>query len=322
MTMIPPNDIQRLKALPIEQVAEAAGLPVKRHWAICPFHADSRPSLHFSTRHNAYRCFSCDAHGGPLDLIMHHLNLSFPEACAWLAQAFGIYISQACHRPFDVQPRPVRPVRKEVPTKPDIEFLNTLIRNPVLNAEARRFLFQERRLHPAVVRWCGISSLSAPEACRRYGQPFYDAPSLLIPYRDTHGRLMSVQSRYLGHEAGKPRFRFPRGSRCHVFGLPVLRRLAPGEELWIAEGVTDCLALLSSGRKAIAIPSATLLKPEDTAPLQALNLHMYPDNDEAGERLFLHLREHLPGIVRHPLPPGCKDFGQWWQSQNVKMLNC
>lgn len=311
--MITPFEIAKLRSLPIEQVAEAAGLAVKRHWSLCPFHQDSRPSLHFSTAHNSFRCYACGAHGGLVDLVMHRLGLNFRDACCWLAQAFGIFIGEA-YRPFDVQPRPVKPVRKEPPATPDIEFLNTLIRTPSLNDEARRFLFRERRLHPAVVRWCGISSLSAPEACRRYGRPFYDAPSLLIPYRDTRGRLMSVQSRYLGSEPGRPRFRFPRGSRCHVFNLPVLQRLKPGQELWIAEGVTDCLALLSSGRKAVAIPGATLLKPEDTEPLQGLNLHMYPDADTAGERLFLRLSELLPGIVRHTLPQGCKDFGQWWQS--------
>jgi hypothetical protein len=54
--------------------------------------------------------------------------------------------------------------------------------------------------------------------------------------------------------------------------------------------------MLSSGHKAIAIPSATLLKPADvTAITQHLppgtQLHMYPDRDEPGERLFLQLKE-------------------------------
>lgn len=90
-----------------------------------------------------------------------------------------------------------------------------------------------------------------------------------------------------------PRFKFPRGSNCHIYNLPVLKLLKPGEELWIAEGCSDCWALLSSGHKAIAIPSATLLKPKDLEILSTLNLHMFPDADIPGEKLFLQLKQFL-----------------------------
>ena len=100
--------------------------------------------------------------------------------------------------------------------------------------------------------------------------------------------------------------------------------LKPGEPLFITEGCSDCWAMLSAGHKAIAIPSATLLKEEDLLLLrngpdgghrQPLNLHMFPDADAPGERLFLSLRDHLPQIVRHQLPAGCKDFGDYWKLQ-------
>ena len=122
-----------------------------------------------------------------------------------------------------------------------------------------------------------------------------------------------------------PRFRFPSRSECRIFGLPVVERLRTGEGLWLSEGVTDCLALLSSGRKAIAIPGATLLKPEDVKLLAALKtekrtvFHIFPDRDEAGERLYRRLVQVANDIgaclLRHELPEGCKDFGQWWVSQ-------
>ncbi|MBR4922648.1 MAG: hypothetical protein IKY99_03380, partial [Bacteroidaceae bacterium] len=63
-------DIEKLRALPIEGVAERLGLAVKKHKALCPFHADSHPSLSFYTKRNMYKCFVCDAHGGPIDLTM------------------------------------------------------------------------------------------------------------------------------------------------------------------------------------------------------------------------------------------------------------
>ena len=127
--------------------------------------------------------------------------------------------------------------------------------------------------------------------------------------------MIGIQNRNLG-KGGLPRFRFPYGSRCSIYNLPVLNLLRPGEALWITEGCSDCWAMLSAGHKAIAIPSATLLKPSDVEILSTLNsqlsteLHMYPDRDAPGERLFLQLKQLLPNLQHHQLPTGCKDFGE------------
>jgi DNA primase len=144
-------------------------------------------------------------------------------------------------------------------------------------------------------------------------------PWLQIPYYDEEGRLVGVQNRNLVRGA-LPRFRFPQGSECGIYNLPVLKRLRPGDELWIAEGCSDCWALLSAGHKAIAIPSATLLSKKDKELLSQLSLglsfHMYPDRDAPGERLFLQLQQVLPTLVHHQLPEGCKDFGEYYRTKH------
>lgn len=300
--MIDQHQIAKLEATPIEDVAERLGLHVVRHKALCPFHDDNHPSLTFNTLTNRYRCYVCDAHGGVIDLVRHARGCGFVEACKWLGgDSF-----------FDTIHPVSRPAKKKQEIKPDLEWLSTLVQPRVLTESAKHFLFEDRHLDPRVVEWCGLSSIAWSCPCWRYGKPFYDAPSLLIPYYDIEGRLVSVQSRYLGTEE-KPRFKFPRGSNCHVYGLQILRYLAPDEELWITEGCSDCWAMLSSGKKAIAIPSATLLKEKDMEPLRGLNLHMFPDQDKPGEKLFLELRERLPQLIRHQLPSGCKDFGDWYK---------
>ena len=115
----------------------------------------------------------------------------------------------------------------------------------------------------------------------------------------------------------------------------MLNLLRPGETLFITEGCSDCWAMLSAGHKAIAIPSATLLKKKDLPPLLlprggekeasprgglegVASFAMFPDNDVPGERLFLQLREVLPSLVRHQLPAGCKDFSDYYLSKNLK----
>ena len=155
-------------------------------------------------------------------------------------------------------------------------------------------------------------------------------PWLQTPYYDREGRLVGIQNRNLTPsrpprgEVSQPRFRFPQGSQCGIYNLPVLNLLRPGESLFIAEGCSDCWSLLSAGHKAIAIPSATLLKKKDIELLRSMNasplgedgkgvtFHMFPDNDLPGERLFLQLKELLPNLHRHPLPPGCKDFSDYY----------
>ena len=321
LTLMYRFDIQKLRELPIESVAERLGLRVNRHKALCPFHEDSHPSLTFHRASNTFKCFVCGEHGGTITLAMRVLNVSFIEACKWLANEHNVILTER---------QPVKKVPKVHP--PDTEYLARFFRQPVLNAEAQRFLFEERKIDPRVVHWLGITSISQPTPCWRYGKPYYDAPSLLFPYRDVADKLLNVQSRYLGKESGVPRFRFPSGSECHIFGLQILKLLKPGEPLYISEGITDCMALMSAGHKTIAIPSATLLKEEDLKPVKelaeklssslslTLELHIYPDKDQAGEQLYRQLAYLAPKIgcllIRETLPEGFKDFGAYWASIN------
>ena len=299
-------ELQKLRELPIEAVAERLGLQVRMHKALCPFHDDSHPSLSFSVRRNTFRCFVCGASGDVISLAEKVLNVGFKEACRWLADEHNVIVSDISPSAFSPQPSTFNASRYE-----------KYFEHPWLNDEARRFLFEERRLDERVVRWCRLTSWKDKQG----------VPWLQIPYYDREGRLVGVQNRNLVRGA-TPRFRFPTGSECGIYNLPVLNRLKPGDELWITEGCSDCWAMLSAGHKAIAIPSATLLKPADKELLSTLNsplgsaalhskelstnFHMYPDRDAPGERLFLELQKVLPSLVHHQLPPDCKDFSEYY----------
>ena len=292
--------LQKLRDLPIEGVAERLGLRVTRHKALCPFHDDHHASLSFKVSKNTFRCFVCGASGGTIDLVMRHLGMDFPDACRWLAGA-PLLSPQKGGR--TEAPLSSSQGRGEPCFNP--ERYARFFERPWLNEEARRFLFDERRLDPRVVRWCRLTSWKDSQG----------VPWLQIPYYDRQGKLIGVQNRNLVKGAS-PRFRFPSGSQCTIYNLPVLNLLKPGDELWITEGCSDCWAMLSAGHKAIAIPSATLLKRKDVELLSALSaeFHMYPDRDAPGERLFMQLKEVLPQLVHHQLPPGCKDFSDYYLS--------
>ena len=288
--MLDKYDIQKLQDLPIEQVAGALGLQVSHHKALCPFHNDSNPSLTFNSGKNRYRCFVCDARGGVIDLVMKYLNKNFLEACRWLSEEHSVpVVSVAEH--------------VEAPKPFDASRYECFFVRPWLSNEARKFLFDERHLDPRVVKWCRLTSWKDKQS----------VPWLQIPYYDCEGKLIGIQNRNL-IKGATPRFKFPQGAACSIYNLPVLNLLKPGETLFIAEGASDCWSLLSSGHKAIAIPSATLLTKRDKELLLSLssslslNFAMYPDNDLPGEKLFLQLQKVLPNLIRYQLPVGCKDF--------------
>ena len=297
------QELRKLRDLPIEGVAERLGLQVSQHKCLCPFHDDHHASLSFSVRRNTYRCFVCGASGGTIDLVMHLLNKDFKDACRWLADANNVIL-----------------LSEEQRTNSKLSTLNSQLtfdptryarffEHPFLSEPARQFLFEERKLDERVIRWCRLTSWRD-----KHGVDW-----LQIPYFDREGRLIGIQNRNLTKGAS-PRFRFPYGAQCSIYNLPVLNKLQQGEALYITEGCSDCWAMLSAGHKAIAIPSATLLKTTDKALLSTLNaelstiFHMYPDRDEPGERLFLQLQQVLPNLEHHQLPPGCKDFSDYYVS--------
>lgn len=294
------SDIEKLRSLPCEGVAQRLGFTIKRHKTLCPFHNDHTPSLTF--KKNKFKCWSCGESGDSISLVEKVLGKDFSDACRWLADETNIILTEYKPQTSNLdQPMPFDASRYE-----------RFFERPWLNDEARRFLFDERRLDPRVVRWCRLTSWKDKQG----------VPWLQIPYYDREGKLIGIQNRNLV-KGGYPRFRFPQGAECTIYNLPVLNLLKPGDTLFITEGCSDCWAMLSAGHKAIAIPSATLLKRKDAELLETLSLKlgtkfgMYPDNDVPGERLFLQLKEVLPSLVHYQLPPDCKDFSDYY----VKLKN-
>ena len=301
-------EIEKLRLLPCEGVAKRLGLQVKMHKCLCPFHNDHTPSMTF--KKGKWKCWSGCGDGDTISLVQKVLHKDFLDACRWLADENNIILTE--YKPEE--DRPPKPF--------DASRYERFFERPWLNDEARKFLFDERRLDPRVVRWCRLTSWKDKQG----------VPWLQTPYFSRENKLIGIQNRNLNWskeqetqgEQEVPRFRFPMGSQCNLYGLPVLNLLRPGETLFITEGCSDCWAMLSAGHKAIAIPSATLLSKKDKEILSTLHsqlltkFEMWPDNDAPGERLFLQLQEVLPSLVRHQLPVGCKDYSDYYVSVKRK----
>lgn len=352
--MINKFDIQKLHELDILQVADLLGMGLRNKRALCIHHDDHHPSLAFNVKKNTCHCYSCGFSAYTIGLVRERLNLGFSEACRWLADHFDVYIADEhrdTHRK-DVKKAVTASERRMAslrahfaethvshghpssayvaPSSVDVEFYQQMFRQMHLSESGRRFLFEERLLSPEALKVCHIVSTEQSVCMARVGRGVFDGPSLIFPYFDQEGRLVSVQSRYLGKKRPEssfdmnkvsldeakpkeiPRFKFAPGSHRMIYGLDRLKDYPPGEPLLITEGPSDCWTALTLGFHAIAIPSATLFDRSFQALLTGRNLHIFPDQDEAGLSLYFELKQALPSLVYHQLPEGCKDLSEYY----------
>lgn len=335
--VIPKHIIERIEALNIEEVAEKLGIHVVKHNALCFMHQDHTPSISFSTSKNMYRCWVCDQGGGCIQLVQDKLGCDFKQACIWLADQFNIWWPNT----NIVKKSPAKCIKKvQLPKMSvfDEEIFTWLINNTNLTDEAWHFLFNERHFKEDVVSQLKIRSISnskilldalvgcfGEERCLKSGLIkkesyglylcFY-TPCLLFPYYEQDGRLVGIQSRYLGNKDNAPRFQFLSSQKTRLFNLPLLNGLKQGDKLYISEGITDCIALLSAGHNAVAIPSATIMPLEDLVLLKRFSLYMYPDQDASGQRAFMQLKHFYINLYSHikavALPVNVKDYCEFY----------
>ena len=295
---------------------------------------------------------------GTIDLAMRYLGKDFPSACRWLAGEHQIQLEEDSSSEKNSSfggssSDDSSSGDNSGKSSFDASRYARFFEHPWLNQAARRFLFEERKIDRRVVNWCRLTSWTDKKGINWLQIPYFDTDGRLIGIQNrnldytkkksssgdgsSEGNVSSAENlsssgggssegnvsseeKSPGEEKEQdaPRFRFPYGARCSIYNLPVVKRLKPCERLFITEGCSDCWAMLSAGHKAIAIPSATLLKPEDKqlltdiGRLYQVEFHMFPDQDVPGESLFMQLREMLPQLVHHQLPPGCKDFSEYY----------
>ena len=352
--MIDKYNIQKLRELDILQVADLLGMGLRNKRALCIHHDDHHPSLAFNVKKNTCHCYSCGFSADTIGLVRERLNLGFSEACRWLADHFDVYIGDekygnsarytdksADKKVLTASDRRMASLRAHfaethvshghvAPSSVDVEFYQQMFRQMHLSESGQRFLFEERLLSPEALKVCQIVSTEQSVCMARVGRGVFDGPSLIFPYFDQEGRLVSVQSRYLGKKKSEssldmdkvssdeakpkeiPRFKFAPGSHRMIYGLDRLKDYPPGEPLLITEGPSDCWTALTLGFHAIAIPSATLFDRRFQGLLAGRNLHIFPDQDEAGLSLYFELKKALSSLVYHQLPEGCKDLSEYY----------
>ncbi|MEP7266050.1 MAG: DNA primase [Saprospiraceae bacterium] len=95
------------EVLQIAKVEEVVGdfVNLKRSGAnllgLCPFHHEKTPSFSVSPTKNIYKCFGCGKAGGPLQFVLDHDHLTYPEGIRYLAKKYNIQIEEIINAKSD-----------------------------------------------------------------------------------------------------------------------------------------------------------------------------------------------------------------------------
>nr|DAJ22310.1 MAG TPA: DNA primase, catalytic core [Myoviridae sp. ct6nn14] len=83
-------------AVPMERVLAAYGIDVKRGKAICPFHADKRPSMKVYA--DGYYCFACGNGGDAIKFVARMDHLPNHSAAQRVAEIGGLALAESDYR--------------------------------------------------------------------------------------------------------------------------------------------------------------------------------------------------------------------------------
>jgi DNA primase catalytic core len=320
--------------------ARPAGKRLHTHCPI-PSHQHTgkgSPSLSIDLARGLFHCFSRGEGGDAFEFYRQMHNVSFAQAVSRMARDLGLDDSRGRRR--------VSPARAAAPdaadeTADDEEPLPqervTAVCEKFLNvcraedqAEGRNYLSRRgidartverarisyfpRRAYRRVMR----SMLDAfpLETLRRSGLfnrrahlTFY-RHRLLFPFV-AEGRAVYLQARTTA--AGvEPRWHNMRGATPSLYNSDSLAELSSGSVVYLVEGFTDTLTLLTHGFNAVGIAGAGGLKDEWLAPLARFRVVAALDPDAAGRRAAERYEELFASrglrLARVALPADVNDY--------------
>ncbi len=308
-----------------------------------PSRRDRRGALGFRPDGTGWRCFQCDAHGNAVDLVAfvaighkpaagnrdewQRVRARAAEAGLCEAENVGSHVRKNPARPTNSPPRPAPPPPRRPPAGEVAALWASCqpvtrmhppcagVSEAARDADAAMALFLARRgLSPA-----DLAALDVARALPLAGEHPFPAwwPSswaatwrLVVPAYEADGTMASLHARAVRPDT-EPKTRWPCGvSAAELLfadpgGLGVLRgRPQPGlEAVWLAEGLTDLLALAleaaaRGGRWAVLAGTSggfrALVRVRWPSGVRAI---VTTDHDRAGDAYAAEIRAALPRTV-------------------------
>jgi len=290
--------------------------------ALCPWHADTRPSLQVNPERQSWKCWVCDIGGDVFNFVMQMESVAFPEALAMLADRAGIPLRPARPGAKDFDPPDEKRLLYRAMAWAESEYHDCLVRERgaavarkyladrgVSDDSVRRFRLgfapdewdwllkrgAEAGFSPAVLEKIGLAKR------RERGAGCYDRfrGRVLFPVYDSQGRPVGVGGRILPELASDEAAKYINSPETPLYakskllyGLSAARdTIRKTGVALVMEGYTDVIAAHQSGfTGAVAVCGTALTSQQirllgQSAPADRdARIVLVLDGDEAGRR--------------------------------------
>lgn len=284
---------------------------------LCPFHNEKTPSFTVSPSKGIFKCFGCGKGGNPVNFLMEHEHLSYPDALRWLAKKYHIEIAETEESAEELQQKNEREsmmILNEFAWKYFTRMLNDSDEGRAVGMS----YFKERGFRREIIDkfQLGYSpeqrDAFVAEALKSgYKQEFIVKTGLgiekndrffdrfsgrvIFPIHSLSGRVIGFGGRILRSDAQAAKYlNSPESEIYHksatLYGIYFARNAMVREDKCIlVEGYTDVLSMHQTGIENVVASSGTSLTEDQIRLIKrfTLNVTILYDGDPAGIKASL-----------------------------------
>lgn len=337
--MIPEKTVQEiLERARVEDVIEDFVSLRKRGVnliGLCPFHNEKTPSFTVSPTKNIYKCFGCGQAGSPVNFIMEHESLTYPEALRYLARKYGIQIQE-----IEVSPAALQ----EKKTKESLFIVNEFAKDFYVaqlhdtdrgksvalsyfkgrgfsEETIRKFDLgyapgqKDRLTQTALQKGYQKEILEKLKLTNQYGSDFF-RERVMFTIHNLSGKVVGFAGRILVKDAKAPKYinspetEIYQKSKILYGAFQAKRAIRRADECIIVEGYTDVISMHQGGIENVVASSGTALTVGQIKLIQRYtpNITLLYDGDAAGIKAALRgldlVLEQGMNVKVVLLPPG------------------
>lgn len=281
---------------------------------LCPFHNEKTPSFTVSPTKNIYKCFGCGEAGNPVNFVMTHLGLTYPEAIRSLAGKFGIEIEETADSQENQEARKERDGLYLINDVAKVFFEDQLWKTDYGKSIGLSY-FKERGFSEETIRKFGLGFapngkdhltkklskdgysqdvLHKVGLTGNYGQDFFRDRAMFTIFSGT-GKVVAFAGRILAQNQKAPKYVNSPETDIYnksktLYALNFAKKtIRKEDECLLVEGYTDVIALHQAGIENVVASSGTSLTEGQIHAISrhSQNIKILYDGDAAGVKAAL-----------------------------------